>query len=253
MAMPIILADNRFLDATPEATGAAADFPAANVADGRPYTFWMAPGPGDWTLAIQSPVAGFADCLAVIGHNLGSCGARVSVEYSADGVIWKTRLAQFTLGSDRAFMRVFTGNYALCWRLRIEGATVAPFIAVLVLGRRVEFPFPPDSPFIPYSESTVEDSANSKTGNALGTTVRYFPIDIVPTFTMIGRAWVEQVYRPFRAGYARHRKYFFWAWDLDAYPELVFFVKDVGKYDPAVSVLPWYDTLKLELQGVMEP
>ena len=252
MAKPIILADNRFLDAPPTASGTAAGFDALHIADGRSYTFWQAPAAGTWYLTVQSPAAAKADCLGIIGHNLGSAAALVSVERSMDGATWSTVIAPFKPVDDKALLKNFTSRYGLYWRLKIVTAGSAPYLAVAMIGSRIEFPFPPNSPFVPYSASVVEESATSKTGNPLGTVVRYFPIDILPAFSLIDRVWVEQTYRPFWEGHARYRRYFFWAWDTDTYPEMVFFVKDIGKYDPSVSVLAYYDSLKLQLQGVME-
>lgn len=248
---PLILADNRFLDAVPTATGVTDDSPLF-VRDLRTYTFLQFPAAGTNYLTVNCGSAQPADCLAVIGHNLKTAGALVSLESSPDNAAWTQRVAPFTPTSDRAFLRPFVKVYSLWWRLKVVTATIAPRLAVAMVGARIEFPFPPDNKFAPFIESVEEDANDSKTGNPLGVVIRYFPAEIKPQFSHIDREWVEEIYRPFRESYSRYRKYFFWAWDVDTYPDLVLFVKDVGKYDPTVSVLAYYDALKLDLKGVME-
>lgn len=248
---PIILNDNRFMDAIPTATGTAAGYDVLNIRDMRPYTWWRAAAAGTSYLTVDCGSAAAADCLAVIGHNLLSAGALISLETSLDNAAWTQRLAPFTPTSNRAFLRPFVRVYARYWRIKIVTAAVAPQLAVVMIGERIDFPFPPDS-FAPYSESVEVESTRSKTGNPLGEVVRYFPVDVKPVFSHVDRVWVEETYRPFREDYSRYRKFFFWAWDTDTYPDQVFFLQDVGKYDPTVSVLAYYDKLKLDLKGVME-
>lgn len=250
---PLILADNRFLDATPTATGTAAGYDVLNIRDGRPYTFWLAAAAGTNYLTVNCGTAAAADTLGIISHNLGTAAASVSVESSVDGVTWGERLAPFVPTDDRALLKLFTTSTKERWRLKIVTATVAPYIAVVLIGVRLQFPVTPDAPFTPFVESVEEEAVVSKTGNALGTVVRYFPVEIKPAFTLLTRTWVESTYRPFREQYGRWRSYFFWAWDLTTYPSQVFYVKDNGKYDPTVSVLSSYDKLKLELKGISEP
>jgi len=248
---PIILADSRFLDALPTATGSlAAGSSVLNIRDGRPYTWlqWAAAG----TYYVTAGASGYADCLAVIGHNLASAGATISVELSTDGgANWSVRLAPFEPASDRALLVPFTSAYGK-YRIKIASPTAAPQIAVAMVGARLEFPFPPDTPYTPYVESVEEETQNSKAGHPLGTVVRYFPAEVKPQFSFVDRGWIEEIYRPFREDYSRYRKYFFWAWDIDAYPEQVFYLKDSGKYDPTVSVLAYYDKLRLEFKGTVE-
>lgn len=249
---PLILADNRFLDGVPTATATATGFDALHIRDGRTYTRWMAPAPGVFRIKVNCAAAKSAAALGIIGHNLYSAGATIAVESSTDDLVWTTRLAAFTPSDDKALLKLFATVSAQHWSLLIDSPTVAPWLAVAMIGNCLEFPFPPDAPYTPYTESVQEESQTSKTGNPLGTVIRYYPLEIKPQFSHPSRSWVEDSYRPFRQNYSRQRKYFFWAWDLSAYPGQVFYVKDIGKYDPPVSVLAYYDRLKLELQGVME-
>jgi hypothetical protein len=250
MAAPIILADNRFLDAVPTATGVT-DGSALNVRDCRTYTLLQFAAAGTNYLTVDCGSPSSADCLAVIGHNLYTAGALVSVEYSENGVDWRGVIAPFAPVSDKAFLRTFLLLQAQWWRLKIVTDSVAPRLAVAMIGSRVEFQFPPD-PGTPMTVSVVEESKDSVTGNPLGSVVHFSPIEVKTQFSTVDRSWVETVYRPFWMTYGRLRKWFFWARDVDTYPEEILFVRDQGNYDPSVSVLSYYDALKLDLKGVLE-
>jgi hypothetical protein len=251
MAAPIILSDNRFLDGVPTATGVADDSPL-HVRDCRTYTILQFPSAGANYLTVDCGAAKAADCLAVIGHNLATAGALVSVEYSQDNVAWRPVMGAFAPVSDKAFLRTYLSASGRYWRLKIVTVSVAPRLAVVMIGSMLPFLYPPDAG-TPMSVSVVEESKDSVTGNPLGSVVHYSPIDVQPMFSSVDRKWVETVYRPWWIGYARLRRWFFWAWDIDTYPEEILFLRDQGKYDPSVSVLAYYDALKLDMKGVLEP
>lgn len=249
---PIILHDNRFADGAITATGVTDDT-RLYIIDGRPYTWLVFPSSGTKYITVDCGTAKSADALGIIGHNFATSSATVSVESSADNNTWTQRLAGFTWASNRALLKTFTTASARYWRIKIVTASVAPAVAVVMLGSRITFPCSPDSSFTPFSESVEVDSNDSKNGQALGSVVRFFPVAIKPTFSNLTRTWVEGTYRPFRENWSRYRKYFFWAWDVDTYPTQVFYVQDVGQYAPAVSVLDYYDKLALDFKGVIEP
>lgn len=250
MTAPVILFDNRFLNAAPAASSTASGFDVLNIRDGRTYTFWKAAYAGVNTLTVLAP--GAADTIAIVGHNLYSCAAQIYVESSINGISWTQRHYIAAVSHNRALLSTFSlcsDNY---WRVRIVTASIAPYLAVIALGLRLAFPQPPASPFIPYSETTEEENVISKAGQPLGTVVRYHGIEINPEFTNISRAWVDGFYVPFHNSYARLRKYFFWAWDIGTYPDQVFYVKDIAKFETPVSVLAYYNKIKMQLKGVLE-
>ena len=101
-----------------------------------------------------------------------------------------------------------------------------------------------------YTESVDEQSSNSKAGHPLGTLINFFSIQINPRFRALPRAWVMDSYRPFWDRHARWRKYFFYAWDLDVFPEHVFWVRHAGRYATPLSIVTRVDSLDLDLKGV---
>ena len=122
MQTPIILYDNRLTDGTPAATDTAAGYDILNILDLRTYTQWKAASSGTKYITIDCGSAKSADCLAVIGHNLYTAGATVSVESSSDNATWTQRLAGFTPTSDKAFMKLFVSASARYWRIKIINA-----------------------------------------------------------------------------------------------------------------------------------
>lgn len=254
MATPIILSDSRFLDGTLTATDTASGYSVLNIKDYRTYTFWKAASAGTKYITVDCGTAKSADCLAVISHNLNTANATVSVESSPDNSAWTERLAGFTPPSDKAFLKTFTSASARYWRLKIVTTSIVPYLAVCMLGVRLTFPYPPDSPYIPYSESVEVGSSRSKKGHILGSVVKYKPIRISARFSNLTRTWVETVFTPFWDNHASNLLPFFYAWSLTAYPNMVFYVsvEEGMAYRTPVSVLPFVDSLELEMEGIKE-
>lgn len=286
---PVVLADNRFLDGTPTATDTATDYSALNIRDLREFTSWKAASSGTKYLTVDCGSAVPADTLAIKKHNLGTASASVSVESSDNGSSWTERLAPFTPSNDKALMKLIpeaegatagvyteTGSSgvhtetsapgaladipssvavsARYWRVKIVTASVAAEIAVCMLGERITFPYPPDGPYVPASSSVEADTTKGKTGIRLGSVVRFKPYKISPRWSNLARAWVESYFLPFWDDYASNLDSFFYAWDLDAYPSDVRFVSvpESHSFETPLSVLAYYDSIPLPMEGVKE-
>ncbi len=251
---PVILFDNRFLDGVPVATDTAPGFSALNLVDLKPFTFWKADSQGGRYISVDCGTDKPADALGIIGHDLSSLGGAVSVEASYDGVDWFEQMSPYAPLSDKAFLNLFPETVARHWRLLIDSPLAAPTIACVLLGSRMTFPFPVDAPFAPVKEQVETVGKKSKAGHLLAHHVKYKPYTISAKFSYVDREWVDSVFLPFWQIYGSELHPFFWAWDLDTYPQDVRFVRfDPGyTYAPPVSVLQCYDSLTLELEGVRE-
>lgn len=249
---PVLLADSRFLDGTPSATDTAAGYDVLNIRDLRTYTAWQAASAGTKYVSVDAGEPKPCDALAIVGHNLGTAAASVSVESSPDGSDWTERLAAFTPATDLPFLKVFTQTTARHWRMRIVTAAVAPQIAVALLGGRIEFPFPPESPHTPEQIRIEAESSRSKAGHLLGTTVRFRPLTIRAAWKFVPRSFIDGTIVPFWERYASSLAPFVWAWDIDAYPNLVHFVKldDGYAFETPVTVGGFYDSFRLDMEGV---
>lgn len=254
MANPYILADNRFLDGTPTATDTAAGYSVLNIYDLKSFTSWKGASAGTKYLTVSCGSAKAADTLAIFKHNLGASGASVSVESSTNGSTWTERLSAFTPTTDKAIMKTFTEATAQYWRVKIVTASIAAQIAIGMVGARIAFPYPPDAPFVPASTKMEADSNRSKTGQLLGTIVRFKPYTIAAKWSALSRSWVDTIFRPFWEDYASEMKPFFWAWDLSTFASDVRFVTidPDSELETPVTVLSTYDSVSLEMVGVKE-
>jgi hypothetical protein len=194
------------------------------------------------------------DALALIGHNLGTAGASVSVESSDDESTWTERLAVFLPSNDRAIMKLLTSFRAASKRLKIVTASVAPYLAVVMLGVRMEFPFPPESPFDPYNVGIEAESERSVAGNLLGSVINYHTVTQRAVFPYPLRSFITDTYKPFWDAHGKLLKPFFWGWDLTTYPELVYFLQMTksARLSMPLSVGTYADTLVVDMEGVAE-
>ena len=254
---PIILGDNRFLDGTPTATDTATGYSVLYIRDYKTFTSWKGASAGTKYLTVDCGSAKSADCIAFARHNFGSGGATISVESSDTGA-WggeeTQRIDPFTLNDDKAALRAFASASARYWRVKIVSATIAPQVAVLLVGVRIVFPYPPDAPFSSGKEVIEVDANRSRTGQFLGADVRFKPYSIRPAWSNLSRTWVESYFLPFWTNHASNLTPFFWAWDLANYPSDVRYVRVPENYgmDPPASILSVYDSISLEMEGTKE-
>ncbi|MBE7415078.1 MAG: hypothetical protein HS130_07590 [Deltaproteobacteria bacterium] len=253
---PVILYDNRLNDGTPEATSEATGTSVLNLRDLRTYTFWQAANTDEQTIIIDCGVPRPVDCLGIAGHNLGSIGATIDLQWCPNE-LWggdRETVMSLTPENDKSILRCFTQEWKRHWRLRITGMSAAPKMAVLMFGQRLQFPYPPESPYIPFKESSEAETSRSKAGHALGSVIRYSPIEINTRFANLPRSFVFEEYAPFWEGHARRMNQFFYSWDLDEFPEDAFFVKmkDGATYQTPLSVLSLVDELVLDMEGTRE-
>jgi hypothetical protein len=251
---PVILADSRFLDGTPVATDTWGGYDVLNLRDLKTFTKWKAASPGQKFITVDCTTPRSANSIGVVGHNFGTAQAQVTVDSSPDGIAWTNRFTGFVPSSDRAILKTFPTASARWWRVGIDSAIDAPSMAVLLLGTRIVFPYPLDAPFIPAEEAIEAETNRSKAGHVLGTVVRFKPYRIRAKWSNLPRSFVEGTFLPFWEQYASNLHPFLWAWDLDRYPEDVRFVRveEGYAYRPGVSLLGYYDSLELEMEGVKE-
>jgi hypothetical protein len=251
---PVILYDNRFTDATPAVTDEATGYPKALLTDDRAYTAWKAASTGIKYITVDCASAKSADAVAIIGHNFDTAGIAISVESSDNGSSWTERMAPGVPDQDRAVLGIFTRVSARYWRVKLANGSVAPRIGELKLGARLTFPYPPDAPYTPYTETIQADTTLGKTGNILGSVVRYKSLSIRPTFSNCDRTWALGDFYRFWSLHASKLRPFFWIWDLEYFPQHCFFVtvSERGTYGTPLSILPFVDRLALDLVGVQE-
>jgi hypothetical protein len=254
MALPIILYENRFADATPTATDTSTGYSVLSLCDDRAYTIWKAASTGVKYLTVDCGSAKGADAVAMIGHNLQTAGIAVSVESSTDNANWTERVAPGVPDLDRAFLGVFDRVSARYWRVKLANGTVAPQIGELWLGCRMTFPKAMDQPYTPYTETVKSETAIGKTGSVLGSVLRYKPLAISCRWTNLPRTFVHGDFQAFWREHASKHRPFWWVADIGTFPQHCFFVTitDRASYATPMSIVTYVKTLSLDMTGVQE-
>lgn len=259
VSAPIILAENILELGTPTATDTDSDaaYSVLHLTDRRTYTYWLGASAGTKYVTIDCGTAVAADTLAIIGHNLYTANATVSVEHSDDNVTWAEVLAGFTPTSDHAFMKTFTTATKRYRRLKIVTASIAAKIAVVFLGARVTFPrtwsHPSRGSFDPLPEKVVASSVRSKAGNLLGSVLQYASITMTMEIEFLTDTWIAGTFRTLWDTYLSQLYPVFVSWDPGDHPTEVLFGKIPDDFELS---RPWtqnaYRSLSLEFEGVKE-
>lgn len=256
---PIILAENIFELGTPTATdtNADTDYNVLHIKDRRTYTFWKAASAGTKYLTVDCGYNVTADALGIMAHNLYTCGATISVECSSDNFIADTTvaLAGFTVTTDRAILKTFTQQTKRYWRIKIVTASIAAYLAVAFIGDRVTFPrtYLKSNSFDPRPQKVMTESARSKTGNILGSTILYTSRTIKLALNFVTAAWIDSDFTPLWDTYLSQLKPFFYAWEITEHPTEIDYVKIPDEFELSMP----YDTagrrtINLTFEGIKE-
>ena len=251
-AYPVILYDSRFRDATPTATDTATGYNVSNINDYRTYTFHKFAASGTKYITVDCATAKADDSLAIIGHNLATAAATISVESSDNGSSWTERLAGFTVTTDKALLKTFSSVSARYWRIKFVSASVAVQIAVAMLGARFTFSRYPNGSFDPSPERLVASSSRSKSGHLLGSTLRYIETDPTLSFKAISTDWVEATFRPLWDNHLKLLRPFFVGWDITNHPLEIGYYKIPDDFSLSMPFDPYRRSLSLSLEGVKE-
>jgi hypothetical protein len=178
----------------------------------------------------------------------------VSVESSDDGINWTSRLSAFIPNNGKALLRRFVTAAARFWRVSFNAQSAPPQAAVLLLGLAIAFPRLPDAPFAKVEVKQEVERAVSKTGQLIGQVVRFKGMEISPQWTYLEKDFVDNQLWPFYRDYAGAGNPFLWSWDPSGHPEEIHFVRMKENYTfaPNKTVLPYYDRVSLEMEGVLE-
>lgn len=168
-----------------------------------------------------------ADYLAVSGHNLGSLGALVSLQYSADGQGYTDALAPFTPSTDSSFVKEFAnpGAYRF-WRIKIDNTPSAPYLTVCIWGESTELDYATAS-FDPHEQETKSSVNVSQGGYLAGAHAHYTERSLSFRIEDAGEALYEKI-REWREG--NGLKNFFVMWEPAGHPEEVFLMRPEPRF-----------------------
>ncbi len=247
---PIILYDNIIPKAVKFTAYSKNIYGYRNIFDYRPYTYWEA---SSHALIVRFRQNMQIDTIGISKHNLFSHGAKVKVGY----------IDIYTPKVVKEFMPQNDGNILIKLESELssrefslyffdaENKPVKPTIGVVFFGKRMEFPYTPDAPFISLNESIMSETLVSKSGRLLGVNHRFNPINVSHRFSNLERSWIENEYRPFWNNHGKFLKPFFYAPDLDNLPNDVYYCRfsEESLYATQLSNLNYADSLQLNLVG----
>lgn len=224
--LPSILSHNLLDYGTPVSSVTVdSGYSVLNLKDWRNYTFWQAAGAGPFYITINCGAVQSADTLAILGHNLGTIGATVALECSADNTSWDTAIAGFVPTSDKVIYKYFTTYAKQYWRLNIiVPSSSSPRIAIVCFGSRVEFPYSMEAPYDPMPQRIQGESNVSQKGNLLGSVIDYYEINPKPHWQSMDASWVKNNFAVFWNNHASKLIPFFWAWEPGEHADEVFLV-----------------------------
>lgn len=221
-SLPTILYENLFTLGTLIASSEATNYPKENAVSETTTEYWK-PTALPAQLVVNLPTSTMADSFAIVGHNLGSKNCQFGLWGSNDGVTYTPVYNGISPEDDSPILMLFGGVSYPFWRLQIGSGDSLPYISVVMLGRRFNFPAGVKPPYTPVWLSQSYDllTATSVGGQFMGNRVLRgggkTSIDLVSLET----GFVENSLLEFRDHYNLGKPFI---WSSSPY----YFPKDVG-------------------------
>ena len=230
-----LLYDNRLADAAVSATTTDTGFDADNISDWRTNTRWQSSSTATQYLTVDCGSAKSADTVGLAVHNLATAGASLAVECSSDNFVSDTTVAKASASvvDDGVLYLQFASQSKQYWRLKITGLTVKCYIALAVIGERVEFPELIEGEFSPGKEQVQPGATVAAKGQTLEVVKEYTTLSSRVGFQLITDAWFRDTFMPVWDAHLRTLMPFFWVpnYDLDATGAYVYRIAPGGMLD----------------------
>lgn len=177
-----------------------------NLLGPQTFDFWepsFITGSGGATCVLAEPMT--ADCAAIIGHNLASVGAQVSIQHRPVGGAWTDpATARITPETNEDILFLFPERIAEAYRVWItipagETAPVRPVISIAMIGQRLLIPGGVRAGYTPVNLApNIETTPHmSRGGQFLGVTHNIMGASTHIPLAMQERGWIENEARPF--------------------------------------------------------
>lgn len=251
MGKPILLAENILENATLTATSTESGYDVDNLKDRRRYTFWKADTTGTFYITADCSSSQAADTLGITGHNFGSSSAQITLQVSDDNTNW-TDVITFSPSNDKSILKTFTQQTKRYWRLKIVSSISAAQLAVLFIGSKLQFPRYISGDFDPSPENPVATTARSKAGYLLGSIIRHTKITISVNFRNLTDTWIRNSFKSVWDTYLSQLKPFFWAWDIENFPDEIFYAAIPEGFALSIPYNPVRRNLHLEMETIKE-
>lgn len=219
---------NLFREGTLTASSEQTGWEAARAVDWLTYDAWQPDANSDNTLQVQLPESEAADYVAFAKSIFDTC----VVEYW-NGASWETAV-DFEATTEHPMMVLFDSVSADRWRIRVSRTGAPPIIGVVSLGRVLKFErgiYIGHGPE-PLNPSNTYLNNTSEAGEYIGARVIRRGVNARIDVENLSRDWVYANWPDFQA-HATTPLPFFWAWNLEEYPNHCSLVWPTG--DPSAS------------------
>lgn len=237
------------------ATSTASGYSVASIYNMLEVNSWVSGGttsPQYLTLDLGVGNTATADYLAIIGHNLNTIGATITLQYSTDNFAADVNDAftGFAPSSDNALVKEFTAPAAKrYWRLKISGTlTAAPYLTVCIWGLKTELDYVTAS-FDPHAYDEEVNISKSYGGYVSGVTVHHTERRMTLNFEDCD----STLYAKLAAWYDNHGlNNFFVAWEMANSPNDIFLMRrEPGRNNPLTNGGA-YRSVTINLRGRKE-
>lgn len=205
---PAILYRNVLAQGTLSVSSETADGAGANALGPQTYDYWI-PSTVPATLAVTLGAPVECDCIAVVGHTLGSAGATLHCDrYDADTSTW-VPVISIAPADDSDILGIFPAAASAGWRTRVTGAVAA--ISIAMIGARLLVPEGVQAPYMPLDQARRVELTPSitVTGQYLGTFVRRTGGATAIKLAPQQRSWIEGDAAPFITHFNAGRPFVF--------------------------------------------
>lgn len=199
------------------------------------------------------PFAGqpVVDYLAIIGHNLYTIGAEVTLQYSNDN--FSSDINDAFTGevptADTVFLKEFTQQTQTYWRLKIDGTlSVAPFLAIAIWGETTELDYASAS-FDPHSQDEKAIIGRSQNGFVSGVHTRYIERRLTIAFNDADDTLYQKV-KAWRE--TNGMKNFFVSWDTANNPNEVWLMQASPSFSNPYTETSEFRNIRIDLTGRKE-
>lgn len=227
-SVPAFLYDNRLIDATPVASSTEDDFDVENLADLRPYSFWM-PTALPATITVDCGEALPADFAAIYRHDLSSRNCAIEIRASTDNfsssdVLITSRIPD----SDEPLLVPFDSVSYRYWRITIEGSEM-PTLAIALIGEALRLPRRQVLGFDPVARSARTMTNQSAGGYPLGKVTAFEEWRQKVALDVVQWDWLRDTWLPAWREHLRDEP-FLYAWDSTDHPTELYLVTSSGEF-----------------------
>jgi len=247
--LPIVLYDDLVTVANIAADQADANYPVTNLANPQTSSLWKSGSTADQYLTVTLDGTVETDCLSIARHNLGSGLTVASVEGKTAAVDWTEVCGEQQLGDDTPAMFVFTSDFYIGLRLKLQPASVAPQMAVLSVGPSLKLPrsVPVGHKPLKTSRSRALLNPTAMNGDFIGNVVTSQTLSTTFAVNLLDPTWWDAYGQPFADAC---RDPFFLAWRPDSKPTDIAYAWATNDPQPVINQITKEVDISMNLAGL---